>query len=192
MTSKNIFCTLAAMLICSASLFAQNTMVKLNGGLDATLLKVGRTKDHRYLTLSVRISNRGPDTAFLLLVGEPAATDDSGGIFKSASDITGIAHCAYGNWAPSYCLGIPTKVNWTVPIQSFTQIDPRSDPDAGIVVNFRLYGQGDGPAISFSAEIYARFVRDLAVDDTLPDAAKFKQFRLMTLSFPPVRVTEAP
>jgi hypothetical protein len=191
MSSKMIFFALAAILICPASAFAQNTTVKLNGGLEATLLKVGRTKDHRYLTLSVRISNKGPDTAFLLLTGEPTAIDDSGGIFKGTSAVSGIAHCANGSWASSYCLGIPTKVNWTVPIQSFTQIDPNSSPGAGIVANFRLYGQSDGAEISFSADIYARFVRDMAVDDTLQEAVKYKQFRLMTVSFPPVLVTDA-
>jgi hypothetical protein len=193
MISKNLLGILAAVLISpSSSSLAQNNTVPLNGGLEATLLKVGRTKDHRYLTLSMRISNKGTNTAFLLLVNEPTATDNIGGIFNAFPVISGIAHCSYGSWASSYCLGIPKKVDWTVPLQSFTQIDPSSNPSAGIVVNFRLNGQGDGPAISFSADIYTRFVSDLAKDDTLPDAEKYKQFRLTTLSFPPVRVTDAP
>jgi hypothetical protein len=192
MACKNVLSILAATLILSGSLLAQNNTVKLNGGLEATLLTVGRTKDHRYLTLSVRISNRSANTGYLLLVGEPVATDNTGGMFKTFPVISGITYCSYGAWDASYCLGIPRKVDWTVPIQNFTQIDPNPDPNAGIVVNFRLNGQGDGAAISFSAGLYARFVSDLAKDDTLPDTEKYKQFRMMTLSFPPVRVTDAP
>jgi hypothetical protein len=45
---------------------------------------------------------------------------------------------------------------------------------------------------ALSERVSSSRISCLAVDDTLPDAAKYKQFRLMTVSFPPVRVTEAP
>jgi hypothetical protein len=187
--------SLIVVLLCSMfarSISAQNPVVKLNGGLEASVLKIGRTRDHKNVTLSLRVANKGNKTAYLLLVEEPVATDDAGGIFKSFPVVSGIAYCHYGSWAASYCLGIPQKVDWTVPMQSFTQLDPNDDANGGITVNFRLNGQGDGPAVSFSADMYVRLVADPLKDEVLPDSVKYKQFQMMTLSFPPIRVTDAP
>jgi hypothetical protein len=175
-----------------SSMAAQNALVKLNGGLEATVLKIGRSKDHRRLTLSLRIANKGNGTAYLLLVGDPLATDNTGGSFKDFPVVSGLTYCHYGNWAPSYCLGIPQKVDWTVPLQNFTQLDPNPDANGGITVNLILTGQGDGPAISFSSQVYLRLVGDPLSDEAVPETAKYKQFRLMTLSFPPMRAEDAP
>jgi len=172
------------------SAVAQDITVKLNGGLEATVLQIGRTRDHRNVTLSLRISNKGSSTAYLILVDNPMATDNTGGIFKDPV-VSGITYCHYGVWAASYCIGIPEKHDWTVPIQSFTEIDPNPDPNAGITVNFRLTGQGDGTVASFSAHLYVRFVSDTLKDAAVPEAAKYKEFRMMTLSFPPMHVKDA-
>ena len=187
--------TLSALLgLCVFQSFAvaQDVTVKLNGGLEAKVLRVGRTKDHRYLTLSMHILNKGSSTAYLALVDLPTAVDNTGGIFNAFPVISGITWCYHGAAPPSYCLGIPQKVDWTVPIQSFTEIDPNPDPNAGITVNFRLNGQGDGTVVSFSTLVYVRLVSDLLKDADLLEAAKYKQFRMMTLSFPPMQVVDAP
>jgi hypothetical protein len=171
----------------------QGDTVKLNGGLEATILQVGRSKDHKYVTVSLRIANKGTSTAYLLLVDRPLATDNTGAAFDQKQNVSGIADCnnyPASGWPNAGCLGIPQKNNTTVPLQSFTTIEPNTGP---ISVSFRLssFGPGDGPLISFSANIYLRLVSDPLKDDTLSDAQKYGQFRLMTLSFPPRRVTEA-
>jgi hypothetical protein len=165
---------------------AQSPIVKLNGGLEATVLKVGRSTDHKRLTISLLIANKGSSTADLLMVGEPLATDNTGGAFKDFPQVSGIGFCQHGVAPTSYCIGIPEKVNWTVPLQSFTQVDP----NVSITVNLVLTGQGEGPVISFSSQLYVRFVPDPLKDDTLPEAARYKQFRMMNLSFPAIRPTE--
>jgi hypothetical protein len=190
--TKRICTIFLGNLIIASSLGAQNPVVKLNGGLEASVLKIGRSKDNRRLTISLRLANKGTSTAYLLLVGDPLATDNTGGSFKDYPVVNGLTYCHYGNWATTYCLGIPQKVDWTVPLQNFTELDPNPDPAAGITVNLILAGQGDGPVVSFSSQVYLRLVKDPLADDPLPDAAKYKQFRLMTLSFPPTRVEDAP
>jgi hypothetical protein len=177
----------------SASLAApQSATVKLNGGLEATVLKVGRNRDHNRVTLSLKIDNKGNNTAYLLLVDNPTAIDNAGGVFDVLQSVAGLARCSNGSWAASNCLGFPQHPAWMVPIQSFTEIDPGPDPNSGIVVNFAFGGRGDGPVISFSSHIYLRLVGDPLKDETVPEAVKYRQFRMMTLSFPPLRVDDAP
>jgi hypothetical protein len=187
----------ALTILCGFMLFislacAQGVTQKLNGGLEASVLNIGRNRDHNRLTVSLRIANRGTSTAYLLLVDRPMAIDNKGGVYNGLQSVAGIARCDNGSWAPSNCLGYPEHPNWVVPLQSFTQIDPSSDPNAGIVVNFAFGGQGDGPVVSFSAHIYLRLVSDPLRDETVPEATKYKQFHMMTLSFPPMRVEDAP
>jgi len=191
MTRKALPILLGCLILASSGA-AQTATVKLNGGLEATVLQIGRTRDHRYLTLSLRISNKGSSTAYLALVDVPTAIDNTGGIFNAFPIVSGITYCYHGSAAPSYCLGMPEKVDWTVPMQNFTQLDPNPDPSAGITVNFRLNGQGEGPLVSFSTHLYLRLVNDALKDEAVPEAAKYKQFRMMTLSFPPMRVQDAP
>jgi hypothetical protein len=136
------------------------------------------------------ISNKGKDTAYLLLVGKEAATDNRGGIFNWRYSIAGIAECGWNNGQPTVCAGIPRVTNDTVPSQGYTQIDPGRD----IVVNFRLRGESgaasDGPRVSFSANIAYRLVSDPLKDATLSEAEKQRQVRMMTLSFPPRTVDD--
>jgi hypothetical protein len=174
---------------------ARGRTVQLNGGLEATFIKMGRSKNHEYLTVSLRISNKGRNTAYLLLVNSEAtgttATDNTGGIFNRLDTVGGIAYCYTGVNRPSYCLGIPEKGAATVPIQNFTQLDPNPDPNAAITVNLGLRGQSTGPLLSFSASMYVRF-GDPLQDAKLSDTEFYKQFRTMTLSFPSMTVTDAP
>jgi hypothetical protein len=169
----------------------QGEIVKLNGGLEATILQVGRTKDHRHVTINLSIANKGSSRAYLLLVDRPIATDNTGAAYFYKENVAGIADCdnaPAGGWPNAGCLGIPQKNNKTVPLQSFTTIDPNSGP---ISVSFRLSGDpSEGPLISFSAHLYVLLVDPLR-DETLSESEKYKQFRLMTLSFPPRKVNEA-
>jgi len=188
-----VLSTLLGVLIFPSFAAEQSETVKLNGGLEATILQVGRSKDHRHVTVTLRIANKGTSTAYLLLVDRPVATDNTGAAFDGKENVAGIADCNNGGNPNAQCLGIPQKNNFTVPLQSFTTIEPNSDPNAGITVSFRL-GQihdSDGPLISFSAHLYLRLVSDSLRDDTLSDSEKYRQFRMMTLSFPPRRVTDA-
>jgi hypothetical protein len=171
---------------------AQTRPVKLNGGLEAEIVSLGRTKDQLHVTVQLRIRNLGKNVAEVLFIRTSAvATDNTGGIFSTPENVSGIAVCSNGNGAPSNCLGIPEKVGTTVELQNFTQIDPNPDPDAEITINLRLYGQGDGPLISFSANLFCRFIADPVKDATLSDSDRYRQFRIMSLSFPSMPVTDA-
>jgi hypothetical protein len=180
-------------LLAAASASAQqSSVVKLNGGLEAEILSLGRSADHQFVTISMRISNRGKDTAYLMLVGKEAATDNKGGVFNWRYSISGIAECGLNNAQPTQCVGIPRVVdNYSVSLQSYTQIDPERD----IVVNFRLRGDSgaasDGPLVSFSANVAYRLVSDPLKDATLSDTEKQKQVKMMSLSFPPETVVDA-
>lgn len=169
---------------------AQQSTVKLNGGLEAEIVSLGRSDDHQYLTISMRIANKGRDTAYLLLIGKEAAIDNKGTVFNWRYSLSGIADCGINNSQPSGCAGIPRPNNDTMSPQGYTEIDP----DREIVVNFRLRGDGgaagNGSTVSFSATLAARFVSDPAKDAALSDAEKLKQVRLMTLSFPPRAVPD--
>jgi len=168
---------------------AQPAPVKLNAGLEADILSLGRSADHRYLTISMKISNKGKDTVYLMLVGREMATDNKGGVFDSRSNIAGIAECGYLGREPAACVGIPKGTNPPPqPMQAYTEIDP----DRDIVVNFRLSGSAsDGPLVSFAARMAYRVVSDPQKDATLDEADKQKGVRMMSLSFPPRTVTES-
>jgi hypothetical protein len=182
---------LPAFLLLQGALIAETVSVKLNGGLEAMVINIGRSKDHRHLTVVMRLQNKSQKTAYLILVDRPMATDTMGGTFGAVEAVSGITFCNNTTVEAASCLGIPEKRAWTVPIQSFTEIDPDSDPKAGIVVNFRLLGQGDASTASFSAHVYLRLVSDPLKDETLPESTIYKQFRMMTLSFPPAQITDA-
>jgi len=50
--------------------------------VEAEILSLGRSKD-RHLTAHVRIRNLGKNSADLLLVGRPLATENTDGIFNN-------------------------------------------------------------------------------------------------------------
>jgi hypothetical protein len=159
--------------------------------LEAEILSLGRSKDHDWLTVHIRIRNLGKNTAELLLVRNPVvATDNAGGAFNRIETVSGIAVCNNGNDPPPVCLGIPRASGYAVSLQGFTQLDPNPDPGAGITVNLVLVGHGDGPLVSFSANVFFRFIADPIKNATLTEAEQFKQFRLMSLSFPSMPVTD--
>src|SRR5581483_9558666 len=139
MTQKTILFLigLAAVTPCA---YAQGDTLKLNAGLEATILQLARAKDHTHLTVAFKLVNKGPNTVQLLHVDVPTATDNAGVAFNHTDLVGGIANCA--NWPEGgrkneHCLGIPEKNNTTVPLQSFTILDPNQDSNGGITVNFR-------------------------------------------------------
>ncbi len=168
---------------------SQPAPVKLSAGLEAEILALGRSTDREYLTLSIKISNTGKNTVYLMLVGKEAAADNRGSVYDGRYTISGIAQCDYNNSQPGECVGIPRVSPGTQPLQAYTEIERERD----IVVNFRLRSSGgsnDGPLVSFSAKVAYRAVADPLKDATLSEAEKQKQVRLMTLSFPPRTVTD--
>ncbi|HEV8413050.1 MAG TPA: hypothetical protein VGQ49_05620 [Bryobacteraceae bacterium] len=171
----------------SVSAHGQSRIVKLNGGLEAEILTLGRDTLGYNLTTSLRISNKGKSTAYLLLIGNPVATDNTGGVFNNVDNLSGIASCRNVDYG--LCIGAPKVVEGlTVPLQGYTQIDP----DVEITINLRLNGSGSkGPLVSLSANVAYRLVSDSLKDETLSDLDKRKQLKLMSLSFPATSVTEA-
>jgi len=164
--------------------------MKLSAGLEADILTLGRSADHEFLTISMKISNTGKNTVYLMLVGKEAAADNKGAVFDGRYTLSGLAQCDYNNSQPGGCVGIPRVTTDTQPLQAYTEIEP----DREIIVNFRLRSQSgpsDGPLISFSAKVAYRAVSDPQRDATLPEGEKQKQVRLMTLSFPPRTVYDA-
>jgi hypothetical protein len=190
MIHKVIIAVFACALIESPT-SAQSRTVKLNGGLEAEVLALGRSANHQNLSVSMRISNKGTSSAYLLLVGTPVVTDNTGGGFRNNWTVSGLAHCVNRNpGSPdSLCFAVPKVIDGiTIPLQAFTLIDP----DISITVNFLFEnGVSQGPLISFSANLAYRLVNDTAKDATLTESDKYKQFRIMTLSFPSLSVTDA-
>jgi len=183
---------LTAALVAAVALLPEPSMaagpvLKLNAGLTAEILALGRDA-HQRLTISMKISNNGPDIVYLLLLTNPPpfATSNTGETYYSnLSNPSGIAVCLTTNYAG--CIGLPPS-QLVAPFSSWTEIDPTTD----IVVNFVLGGSsGNGPLVSFSANLAYRTVSNRVTDDTLSDSQKRQQVRTMTLSFPPMPVQEA-
>src|SRR4051794_15033316 len=63
----------------ASTAIAQNRTVKLNGGLEAEVLTAGRSASQTTLSLSIKIANKGSSSAYLLLLGYPLVTDNTGG-----------------------------------------------------------------------------------------------------------------
>lgn len=169
----------------SVTCSAQSRVVRLNGGLQAEVLTLGRNVNHTQVTLSVRILNQSRGTAYLALIGNPTVTDNEGGSLLAVLKCGGLVQCPWG----LACFGSPRIVEGqTLPIQGFTQIDPGVDITATMVM---FNGKVDGPLLTFSGEVAYRIVLDTGRDATLPDSEKYKQFRVMGLTFPSMSVTEA-
>jgi hypothetical protein len=173
-----------ALALCARPLVAQTPpAIKLNGGLEATIINIGRNSNHTIATISMKISNKGSNAAHLLLVGTPVVTDDTGGVLSALQSISGLASC---RWAFAVCIGVPRVSVQTVGLEEFTLIDPGID----ITVNFVFASnRSSGPRISLAADVAYRF-GSREIDANTPEADKRKQIRKMTLSFPPIMVNE--
>jgi hypothetical protein len=167
--------------------------VELNGGLQAQIMSIGmntRNALHPTLTMSIKITNTGKSTAFLLLFGEPSMIDDAGGLFEIRS-VSGVAYCPGPQSNPPstrLCVGIPRVVDGVVfSPHAYTQIDP----DRSITATFFGIGTSNtGTNLIFSEDIAYRLVNDPTKDADLSDAGKLKQLQFGTLSFPPTAIIQ--
>jgi hypothetical protein len=172
----------------------ENPVVNLNGGLQAQIISAGMNAKwplHPSLTMSIKITNTGKTTAFLLLYGLPSMIDDAGGQFDIKS-VTGVAYCPGPQSNPPSirrCVGIPPTENDNSLFspRGYTQIDP----DRSITATFFAIGTSNtGTNLIFSEDIAYRVVNDTAKDADLSDAEKLKHVQLGTLSFPPVAINQ--
>jgi len=191
MKPKRVALASWAVVVLAAAAVAQkppeNPTVDLNGGLQAQIISVGVNPKLPSLTMSIKISNKGKSTAFLLLYGEPSMIDDAGGKFDIRT-VTGVAYCPGLTGVP-LCVGIPrADSNNTFSPRGYTQIDP----DRSITATFWAIGESNitGTNLIFSENIGYRLVNDPAKDADLSDAEKLKQVQLGTLSFPPVAINQ--
>ena len=161
--------------------------LKLNGGLEAQLISIGRNKEHNTVTIAAMIKNNGINTAYLMLAGAPPMATDNTGTKYSSRSFGGVTACpSLDNGYTELCIGVTkTQENITPPLQSFTQIDPKTE----LMVNFELVGNsGNGPLMTFAATFMSRFVSDPVKDSTLSEKEKRQQIHLMNLSFTPAPV----
>jgi hypothetical protein len=161
--------------------------IKLNAGLEAQIASLGRVKTGNYVTVALTIVNKGSSTIHMMLVGSPPAAVDNTGTQYTYNNSSGISRCS--NWnVIDQCIGVPNVTGLTLSLQAYTQLDPGSQ----LTANFELFGhESDGPLASFAATIAYRLVGDPLRDDTLTEAQKRKQIRVMNLSFPPSPLTPA-
>ena len=186
-----VFSALLTGVLFNASARSEDTRaLKLNGGLEARILTVGRSPDRTVLTASMAIANKGKSTVYLLLLFPPFAVDSTGGFFDRFPVVSGIATCSrdgFNKFSP--CFGIPKIDSHTVPLQSFTAIEP--DVEVTIVMKLSSWEASTGPLASISVSLAYRLVDDHLKDASLDDAEKYRQFRTMNLSFPPSPVIDA-
>lgn len=173
----------------SAPTYAEGQLIKLNGGLEAEILALGRDKSRQHVTVSLKLSNAGQNIAFLALSFDPApvANSNTGGHYViSMQSVSGIAKC--GNVPAAECMGSGAPIH-ALPFQSWTELDPGTNT----VINMVLFGGGNtGPLMSFSASVLYRLESDTVKDDTLSESQKRQQVRSMSLSFGPTLVVDEP
>jgi hypothetical protein len=166
----------------------QTRISQLNGGLQAEMLSLGRDAGGRNLTATVKVSNTGQDTAFVLFLDQPSAVDDAGVQF-TFQELKGAAYC---DVTPGRkCIGLPEVVaNLVFPLQGYTEIDA----GRSIIVHLKLalfHGLvSKGDHMSFTSEMAYRLVANMRDDAELSDKQKLKQVRLGNLSFERLTVKE--
>lgn len=155
--------------------------IRLNGGMEARVNFVGRSKDRNQATIALTLSNKGPNTIYLMLVGPISAQDNTGATF-SLIQASGITVCP---WIGSTIQCVEGSSRF---LQSYTQVDPGTD----VTVNFSLNGNGSskGPVMSFSSVFASRIVSDLVRDATLSETQKLNGIRTMNVSFVSIPVTD--
>lgn len=175
--------------VCVTPALAAGQRIKLNGGLEAEIVTIGRNRSHNEVTIALNISNPGQDIAYLVLSLDPpvAAISNTGGSYILLR-VSGITQC--GSSPIAACTGTgPYNPGAALPLQSWTEIDPGTN----ITVNFDLTGMPDtGPLVSFSATTAYRTVHSEMQGETLSDSQKRQSIRVMTLSFPPTAVQDTP
>jgi hypothetical protein len=169
---------------------AQTEARKLNGGLQAQIVSVGRDKTFSELTVSMTLANTGKTTIYLLLLpGAPSTGPKatSGGVTFFYESASGVAICP--SFDAATCIGVPNMMG-APPLQIWTELDPETSP---ITVNFHLHGwESHSHLASFSGTFAYRVVSNPGIDGTLTETQKRKQIQTMNLSFPPTQVVDEP
>ena len=167
----------------------QKRTIQLNSDLTAQVLVMGRDSTGRKLSASIKISNTGEKTIYVLLAGTPAAMDEDGGQQFKNQDVKGIAYCQLDD--NRACVGIPdANINRAFPIQGYTRID--AGRSIIIVLTFGLFHADPSTSkfLTLSAEMGYRIVESDASDAELSDRQKLKTVKLGNLSFERVPVRE--
>lgn len=186
------FCFAALPAIAEEPRTASSVRIKLNAGLEAELVSVGRQKGGYYITVAMRLSNGGPAPVQIALVGPtPMGTDDAGtsytmpiGRFSGAAmcrelGVSYVAACLTGEQIGGH--------SFAIPMQAFTQLDPGTTATLSFELNGR---EGTGRQFSFSSVFAYRVVPDALADETTQEAVRRKQFKTMSISFPPYPITD--
>ena len=173
---------------CVSRAKADSDVIKLNGGLEARIASVGRDRSGNYVTVTFTLTNNGPNTVYLALMGPPPRAVDNAGANYQYSGGSGLPKCAVWNLIEQ-CIGIPNPTGSTIPLQGYAELDP----GVSITPNFELFSSrnGTGTTISFAATVAYRVVRDAMDDAARSEDARRQQIRTMVLSFPPAIIPGA-
>lgn len=185
--------SLLPLLLRPSSTHAQSDIINLNAGLQAQVLAVGRDKTFHYLTVSMILVSKGPNTIYLMLLessGSPSAVDNAGATFSFES-VSGVPICPVKNDTPT-CIGVPNIIqDKTPPLQNWMELDPNTSP---VTLNVTLFiptaQESHGRLVSFSCTFASRVVSDPRQDDTLSETQKRRTIHVINLSFPPMPVTQ--
>jgi hypothetical protein len=167
----------------------QKRTIQLNSDLTAQVLVMGRDNTGRKLSASVKISNTGEKTIYVLLAGKPTAMDEDGGQQFTFQNVTGIAFCQWDD--NRVCVGIPdSQIGRAFPLAGYTRID--AGRSAIVVFTFGLFHADPSTSkfLTLSAEVGYRVVESEASDAELSDRQKLKTVHLGSLSFEKVPVRE--
>jgi hypothetical protein len=167
----------------------QKRTIQLNSDLTAQVLVMGRDSTGRNLSASVKISNTGAKTIYVLLAGKPTAMDEDGGQQFSFQDLTGLAYCQWDD--NRVCVGIPdSQIGRAFPLAGYTRID--AGRSIIVVFKFGLFHADPSTSkfLTLAAELGYRVVESDASDAELSDRQKLKTVHLGSLSFEQVPVRE--
>jgi hypothetical protein len=189
---KNLALSLLLALLCSLAVTGRadtsSNVVKLNGGLEAKMESLTRNPKRGRLTAVLRIENRGPDTAFLMLAG-PGPGLSGGGDTIIWTGVKGLTACPSlrDHHLPS-CIGLNAKSERLVaPLEQFTVVEA----GRGIAVTFEFGSNpnSNSPVLTFASTLIYRFTAPTR-EPVLTEREKRSQLRPMNMSFPSVLVVD--
>jgi hypothetical protein len=165
--------------------------VKLSGGLEASLpAGIGRSQNSHNVTVVLSLENKGKAAVQLALVGPTPFAVDNAGTSYTMTSFSGAGACReLGVHYIPMCIVGTEVAGMKIPIalEAFTQIDP----GATAILTFGLNGrEGSGNQMSFSSVFAYRVISDPLADETLSEADRRRQFRTLSVGFPPHSITQ--
>ncbi len=166
-------------------------IVKLSGGLEASLpAGIGRSQNSHNVTVVLRLENKGKAPVQLALVGPTPFAVDNAGVSYSMTSFSGAGACRElgAHFIPMCIVGTEVSgMKNPIALEAFTQIDP----GATAILTFGLNGrEGSGNQMSFSSVFAYRTIPDKLADETLSEADRRRQFRTLSVGFPPHPITQ--